>query len=192
MGEQLTDQILVERVQKGNKNSFNLLVIRYQNKVANLVARYVPSRDVPDVVQESFLKAYRALEFFRGDSSFYTWLYRIVVNTAKNYLVAQGRRPPPSDVDTIDAEKLDGANALKEISNPENLILSDELKQIVFHSIETLPEDLRIAVILRELDGLSYEEIAAIMGCPVGTVRSRIFRAREAIDHKVQSFIQLQ
>ncbi|CAJ0992278.1 RNA polymerase sigma factor RpoE [Pantoea sp. Nvir] len=192
MGEQLTDQILVERVQKGNKNSFNLLVIRYQNKVANLVARYVPSRDVPDVVQESFLKAYRALEFFRGDSSFYTWLYRIVVNTAKNYLVAQGRRPPPSDVDTIDAEKLDSANALKEISNPENLILSDELKQIVFHSIETLPEDLRIAVILRELDGLSYEEIAAIMGCPVGTVRSRIFRAREAIDHKVQSFIQLQ
>ncbi len=165
MSEQLTDQILVERVQKGDQKAFNLLVVRYQHKVASLVSRYVPSGDVPDVVQESFIKAYRALESFRGDSAFYTWLYRIAVNTAKNYLVAQGRRPPSSDVDAIDAENFESGGALKEISNPENLML-------------------------RELDGLSYEEIAAIMDCPVGTVRSRIFRAREAIDNKVQPLIR--
>ncbi len=165
-------------------------MVRYQHKVASLVSRYVPSGDVPDVVQESFIKAYRALESFRGDSAFYTWLYRIAVNTAKNYLVAQGRRPPASDVDAIDAENFESAGALKEISNPENLMLSEELKQIVFHTIETLPEDLRMAITLREIDGLSYEEIAAIMDCPVGTVRSRIFRAREAIDNKIQPLIQ--
>jgi RNA polymerase sigma-70 factor (ECF subfamily) len=145
---------------------------------------------VPDVVQESFIKAYRALESFRGDSAFYTWLYRIAVNTAKNYLVAQGRRPPASDVDAIDAENFESGGALKEISNPENLMLSEELRQIVFRTIESLPEDLRMAITLRELDGLSYEEIAAIMDCPVGTVRSRIFRAREAIDNKVQPLIR--
>lgn len=190
MSEQLTDQMLVERVQKGDQQSFNLLVIRYQHKVASLVSRYVPQGDVPDVVQESFIKAYRALESFRGDSAFYTWLYRIAVNTAKNYLVAQGRRPPSSDVDANDAENYENAGALKEISNPENLMLSEELRQIVFKTIESLPEDLRMAITLRELDGLSYEEIAAIMDCPVGTVRSRIFRAREAIDNKVQPLIQ--
>lgn len=190
MSEQLTDQVLVERVQKGDKKAFNLLVARYQNKVASLVSRYVPSGDVPDVAQELFIKAYRALDSFRGDSAFYTWLYRIAVNTAKNYLVAQGRRPPSSDVDAGEAENFEGASALKEISNPENLMLSDELKQIVFRTIESLPEDLRMAITLRELDGLSYEEIAAIMDCPVGTVRSRIFRAREAIDNKVQPLIQ--
>ncbi|MGV3347045.1 RNA polymerase sigma factor RpoE [Enterobacteriaceae bacterium LUAb1] len=190
MSEQLTDQILVERVQKGDQNAFNLLVVRYQHKVASLVSRYVPSGDVPDVMQESFIKAYRALTSFRGDSAFYTWLYRIAVNTAKNYLVAQGRRPPSSDVDTSNAESFENTNALKEMSNPENLMLSDELKQIVFRTIESLPEDLRIAIMLRELDGLSYEEIASIMDCPVGTVRSRIFRAREAIDNKIQPLIQ--
>ena len=183
MSEQLTDQVLVERVQKGDQKAFNLLVVRYQHKVASLVSRYVPSGDVPDVVQEAFIKAYRALDSFRGDSAFYTWLYRIAVNTAKNYLVAQGRRPPSSDIDAIEAENYESGGALKEISNPENLMLSEELRQIVFRTIESLPEDLR-------MDGLSYEEIAAIMDCPVGTVRSRIFRAREAIDNKVQPLIR--
>ncbi|MGK2959923.1 MAG: RNA polymerase sigma factor RpoE [Candidatus Malihini olakiniferum] len=190
MSEQLADRILVEQIQKGDQKSFNLLVVRYQHKVANLVSRYVLPGDVPDVVQESFIKAYRALESFRGDSAFYTWLYRIAVNTAKNYLVSQGRRPPSSDVDANDAENYETVSALKEISNPENLMLSEELKSIVFRTIEALPENLRIAITLRELDGLSYEEIAAIMDCPVGTVRSRIFRAREVIDNKVQPLIQ--
>ena len=154
MSEQLTDQVLVERVQKGDQKAFNLLVVRYQHKVASLVSRYVPSGDVPDVVQEAFIKAYRALDSFRGDSAFYTWLYRIAVNTAKNYLVAQGRRPPSSDVDAIEAENFESGGALKEISNPENLMLSEELRQIVFRTIESLPEDLRMAITLRELDGL--------------------------------------
>lgn len=190
MSEQLTDQMLVERVQKGDQRAFNLLVTRYQHKVASLVSRYVPSGDVPDVVQESFIKAYRALASFRGDSAFYTWLYRIAVNTAKNYLVAQGRRPPASDIDVGDAENYENGSALKEISNPENLMLSNELKEIVFRTIASLPEDLRVAIKLREIDGFSYEEIATIMDCPVGTVRSRIFRAREAIDNKIQPLIQ--
>ena len=190
MSEQLTDQILVEKVQKGDQQAFNLLVIKYQHKVASLVSRYVPQADVPDVAQESFIKAYRAIGSFRGDSAFYTWLYRIAVNTAKNYLVAQDRRPPASDLEASDAENFETAGALKEISNPENLMLSDELKKVVFKTIESLPEDLRMAITLRELDGLSYEEIAEIMDCPVGTVRSRIFRAREAIDNKLQPLIQ--
>lgn len=190
MSEQLTDQILVEKVQKGDQQAFNLLVIKYQHKVASLVSRYVPQADVPDVAQESFIKAYRAIGSFRGDSAFYTWFYRIAVNTAKNYLVAQDRRPPASDLEASDAENFETASALKEISNPENLMLSDELKKVVFRTIESLPEDLRMAITLRELDGLSYEEIAEIMDCPVGTVRSRIFRAREAIDNKVQPLIQ--
>ncbi|CAG9424513.1 TPA: RNA polymerase sigma factor RpoE [Providencia alcalifaciens] len=190
MSEQLTDQILVEKVQKGDQQAFNLLVIKYQHKVASLVSRYVPQADVPDVAQESFIKAYRAIGSFRGDSAFYTWLYRIAVNTAKNYLVAQDRRPPASDLEASDAENFESAGALKEISNPENLMLSEELKRVVFRTIESLPEDLRMAITLRELDGLSYEEIAEVMDCPVGTVRSRIFRAREAIDEKVQPLIQ--
>ena len=190
MSEQLTDQILVEKVQKGDQQAFNLLVIKYQHKVASLVSHYVPQADVPDVAQESFIKAYRAIGSFRGDSAFYTWLYRIAVNTAKNYLVAQDRRPPASDLEASDAENFESAGALKEISNPENLMLSDELKRVVFRTIESLPEDLRMAITLRELDGLSYEEIAEVMDCPVATVRSRIFRAREAIDEKVQPLIQ--
>lgn len=190
MSEQLTDQMLVEKVQNGDQKAFNLLVIRYQHKVASLISRYVPQGDVPDVSQEAFIKAYRAIGSFRGDSAFYTWLYRIAVNTAKNYLVAQGRRPPSNDLDASDVENFESPNALKEISNPENLMLSEELRRVVFHTIESLPEDLRVVITLRELDGLSYEEIAVIMDCPVGTVRSRIFRAREAIDNKVQPLIQ--
>ncbi|HDS6182981.1 TPA: RNA polymerase sigma factor RpoE [Proteus mirabilis] len=190
MSEQLTDQMLVEKVQLGDQKAFNLLVIRYQHKVASLISRYVPQGDVSDVAQEAFIKAYRAIGSFRGDSAFYTWLYRIAVNTAKNYLVAQGRRPPSNDLDASDVENFETSNALKEISNPENLMLSEELRRVVFQTIESLPEDLRVAITLRELDGLSYEEIAVIMDCPVGTVRSRIFRAREAIDNKVQPLIQ--
>ncbi len=185
MSEQLTDQVLVERVQKGDQKAFNLLVVRYQHKVASLVSRYVPSGDVPDVVQESFIKAYRALDSFREIVLLYCTVLPL---TRPKLLVAQGRRPPSSDVDAIDAENFESGGALKEISNPENLMLSEELRQIVFRTIESLPEDLRMA--LRELDGMSYEEIAAIMDCPVGTVRSRIFRAREAIDNKVQPLIR--
>ncbi len=185
MNEQLTDQVLVERVQNGDKNAFNMLVQRYQNKVANLVSRYVPLSDVSDVAQEAFIKAFRALDSFRGDSAFYTWLYRIAVNTAKNYLIAQGRRLPSTDIDVNDAENFENSSALKEISNPENLMLSEELKRVVFQTIESLPEDLRTAITLREIEGLSYEDIASIMECPVGTVRSRIFRAREVLDTKI-------
>ncbi|WP_028022994.1 RNA polymerase sigma factor RpoE [Enterovibrio calviensis] len=187
MSEQLTDQALIERVQNGDKQAFNLLVIKYQHKVSNLIARYVNnSGDVPDVAQEAFIKAYRALPGFRGESAFYTWLYRIAVNTAKNYLVAQGRRPPSSDIDAEEAENYENGGALKEISNPENLMLSEQLKQVVFSTIDALPEDLKTAITLREIDGLSYEEIAEVMDCPVGTVRSRIFRAREAVDKRVR------
>ncbi|MDN3699090.1 MULTISPECIES: RNA polymerase sigma factor RpoE [Vibrio] len=191
MNEQLTDQVLIERVQSGDKQAFNLLVIKYQNKVCNLISRYVNnSGDVPDVAQEAFIKAYRAIPNFRGESAFYTWLYRIAVNTAKNHIVAQSRRPPASDVDAEDAEYYETGNALKEISNPENLTLSKELKQVVFSAIEALPEDLKTAMTLRELEGLSYEEIAEVMDCPVGTVRSRIFRAREAVEKKINPLLQ--
>ncbi|MGF1763118.1 RNA polymerase sigma factor RpoE [Aliivibrio kagoshimensis] len=191
MSEQLTDQVLIERVQNGDKQAFNLLVVKYQNKVCSLVSRYVNnSGDVPDVAQEAFIKAYRALPGFRGESAFYTWLYRIAVNTAKNYIVAQGRRPPASDIDAEDAEYYESGTALKEISNPENLSLSEELRQVVFSTIDALPEDLKTAITLRELEGLSYEDIAEIMDCPVGTVRSRIFRAREAVEKKIRPLMQ--
>ncbi|HDX9010887.1 RNA polymerase sigma factor RpoE [Aeromonas dhakensis] len=189
--QNLLDEQLVERVQRGDKNAFNLLVKKYQHKVVNLVARYVNNPgDVPDVAQEAFIKAYRALPTFRGESAFYTWLYRIVVNTAKNYLTSQGRRPPSSDVEAEEAEYYGGGEALQEVATPENLTLTDEIKRTVFSAIEALPEDLRTAITLRELEGLSYEEIAEIMDCPVGTVRSRIFRAREAIDKKLQPLIE--
>ncbi|MFM5642366.1 RNA polymerase sigma factor RpoE [Aeromonas veronii] len=188
--QNLLDEQLVERVQRGDKAAFNLLVKKYQHKVVNLVARYVNNPgDVPDVAQEAFIKAYRALPTFRGESAFYTWLYRIAVNTAKNYLTSQGRRPPSSDVEADEAESYGGGEALQEVSTPENLALTDEIKRTVFSAIEALPEDLRTAITLRELEGLSYEEIAEIMDCPVGTVRSRIFRAREAIDKKLQPLI---
>ncbi|WP_116474326.1 RNA polymerase sigma factor RpoE [Zobellella maritima] len=190
MSEHLTDQQLVERVQRGDKNAYNLLVIKYQHKVANLVSRYVSNGDIPDVTQEAFIKAYRALPGFRGESAFFTWLYRIAVNTAKNYLVSQRRRPPGSDVEIGDAEYYEGGDALKELSSPEHLMLSDEIKRAVFDTIDALPEDLKTAITLRELEGMSYEDIANVMDCPVGTVRSRIFRAREAIDKRVQPLLQ--
>ena len=189
--QNLLDEQLVERVQRGDKNAFNLLVKKYQHKVVNLVARYVNNPgDVPDVAQEAFIKAYRALPTFRGESAFYTWLYRIAVNTAKNYLTSQGRRPPSSDVEADEAEYYGGGEALQEVATPENLALTDEIKRTVFTAIEALPEDLRTAITLRDMEGLSYEEIAEIMDCPVGTVRSRIFRAREAIDKKLQPLIE--
>ena len=189
MGEQITDQVLVDRVLNGDKNAFNLLVVRYQNKLAHLVSRYVLPSEVPDVVQETFIKAYRSLSSFKGESIFYTWLYRIAVNTAKNYLISQGRRPPSSDIDASEAESYEGADSLRVVDNPESLVLSKEVEKVVFEAIEALPDDLRTAITLREIDGLSYEEIAEIMGTPVGTVRSRIFRARDAIDEKIKPLI---
>ncbi|MFQ1011286.1 RNA polymerase sigma factor RpoE [Gilliamella apicola] len=189
MGEQITDQVLVDRVLNGDKNAFNLLVVRYQNKLAHLVSRYVSASEVPDVVQETFIKAYRSLSLFKGESIFYTWLYRIAVNTAKNYLISQGRRPPSSDIDASEAEGYDSAESLRDIDNPESLVLSKEVGKVVFEAIEALPDDLKTAITLREIDGLSYEEIAEIMGTPVGTVRSRIFRARDIIDEKIKPLI---
>jgi len=182
-----TDQQLVARVQRGDSRAFDLLVLKYQHKIFSLVGRYINDADeVQDVAQEAFIKAYRALPKFRGDSQFYTWLYRIAVNTAKNYLVARSRRPPGSDVEASDAEYLEGGAALRDIENPENALYGEELKAVVERAIGDLPDELRTAVTLREFDGLSYEDIAEIMDCPVGTVRSRIFRAREAIDNKVR------
>ena len=189
MSEQVTDQELVERAQKGDKKAFNLLVVRYQNRVAGLLTRCVARDDIPDIVQESFIKAYRSLDSFRGESAFYTWLYRIAVNTAKNHLTSLGRRPPREDILAEDAESYEVGTQLREADTPENLVLSDELKRVVFETIESLPEELKRAITLRELEGLSYEEIAEEMQCPVGTVRSRIFRAREAIDAKVNPLI---
>ena len=178
-----TDQQLVIRVQKGDKRAFDLLVLKYQYKVQAIVGRFVRDRDeVADVTQEAFIKAYRALARFRGDSQFYTWLYRIAVNTAKNYLVSRSRRPPSSDVDVADAEYYAGNERLKDVDTPENQLFRDELEAVINDAMELLPDDLRTAVTLREYEGLSYEDIAAVMDCPVGTVRSRIFRAREAID----------
>ncbi|RTR34681.1 RNA polymerase sigma factor RpoE [Shewanella atlantica] len=191
MSGQISDQQLVERVQQGDKNAFNLLVQKYQNKVMSLIARYVRNQaDVADVAQEAFIKAYRALPNFRGESAFYTWLYRIAVNTAKNHLVAQGRRAPANDIDAEEAEYYDGSDALKEFASPERLMMSDEIQKVVFDTLDTLPEELKMAISLRELDGMSYEEIANVMDCPVGTVRSRIFRAREAIDKKLQPLLE--
>lgn len=190
MSEQITDQVLVERAQQGDKKAFNLLVIRYQNRVAGLLTRYVARDDIPDIVQESFIKAYRSLGSFRGESAFYTWLYRIAVNTAKNHLTALGRRPPKEDILAEDAESYDSGVHLREADTPENLVLSEELKRIVFDTIENLPDELKTAITLREIEGLSYEEIAEVMQCPVGTVRSRIFRAREAIDAKINPLIE--
>lgn len=191
MSEQNADQILVERVQRGDKNAFNLLVTKYQQRVANLVSRYVKNQsDVSDIVQEAFIKAYRALPNFRGDSAFYTWLFRIAVNCAKNHLVASNRKVSGSDLDVEDAENYDGGEALRVNASPEKLLLTQEIKTVIFRTIDKLPEDLRTAINLRELDGLSYEEIAEIMECPVGTVRSRIFRARDAIDKQIKPLLQ--
>ncbi|MFV2089475.1 MAG: RNA polymerase sigma factor RpoE [Pseudomonadales bacterium] len=181
-----TDKELVRRVQKGDKRAFDLLFGRYQQKIVNLVGRYLRNpQDVEDVTQEAFIKAFRALPRFRGESAFYTWLYRIAINTAKNHLVARSRRPPGVDVDVEDAEFMDGADLLKEGESPESALVRDELSIAIDTAIAQLPGDLRSAVTLREFDGLTYEQIAQIMDCPVGTVRSRIFRARESIDQHI-------
>ncbi len=191
MGEFESDQALVERAQRGDKRAFDMLVRKYQQRIMKVLSRYVRDpMEVQDLAQETFIKAYKALSRFRGDSAFYTWLYRIAINTAKNYLVSQGRRPPQSDIDATEAETYEGESALKEYASPEREVLRDEIRDTVFQAIEELPEDLKTAITLRELEGMSYEEIADAMECPIGTVRSRIFRAREAIDKKLRPLLE--
>jgi RNA polymerase sigma-70 factor (ECF subfamily) len=191
MSEAQVDQLLVERVQKGDKHAFDLLINKYQHRIVSLVSRYVADHaEAQDVAQEAFIKAYRAMAKFRGDSAFYTWLYRIAINTAKNYLVAQKRRPPASDIDAVDAEQYDMESRLKDRGTPENELMRDEIKRTVFDTIAELPDDLRTAIMLREMEGMSYEDIAVTMECPIGTVRSRIFRARDAIDEKLRPLIE--
>ncbi len=185
-----TDKELVRRVKKGDRAAFDLLFSRYQQKIQHLVARYVRDTDeVLDVTQEAFIKAFRALPKFRGESQFYTWLYRIAVNTAKNHLVARSRRPPGVDVDVADGEYMDGGEYLQDTDDPQSTLARDQLREAIDEAITALPEDLKTAVTLREFEGLSYEEIAVVMECPVGTVRSRIFRAREAIDERIRPML---
>ena len=189
MDNQETANQLVERVLKNDTQAFTLLVLRYQHKVLGLIGRFVKDPyEAEDVAQESFLKAYRALSSFRGDSAFYTWLYRIAVNTAKNYLVSKGRRPPSTDVDVNDAQLVDDSSLLRELESPDAAMEKEDLRKVIQLAIEELPEELRTAFSLREFSGLSYEDITQVMDCPVGTVRSRIFRAREAIDKRIQEF----
>ncbi len=184
---EVSDLDLVQRVQQGDRRAFDQLVLRYQHKVLKLVMRYLRNHaEAEDIAQEAFLKAYRAIHSFRGDSAFYTWIYRIAINTAKNALVAAKRRPLDYDLDLQDPEQNERAGRLRDEATPESLLLTDEIRQTVDAAIGALPEDLRRAVVLREYEGLSYEEIAAVMECPVGTVRSRIFRAREAIDRQLR------
>ena len=191
MKAEYTDWQLVERVQRGDKHAFDLLVLKYQHRIFGLVSRYLRDSDeIQDVAQEAFIKAYRALPGFRGDSAFYTWLYRIAINTAKNHLMSKSRRPPGTDIDVEDAQYFENDSPLRDVENPENILYGEELKKAVALAMENLPEDLCTAVTLREFEGLSYEEIAEVMECPVGTVRSRIFRAREAIDREVKLQIQ--
>lgn len=184
------DQRLVERVQKGDKRAFDLLVKKYQHKIIALVGRYVQDHhEQQDVAQEAFIKAYRALGNFRAESAFYTWMYRIAINTAKNHLVSRGRRPPSTDVDVADAENFSLVARMRDSDSPEANLMRDELEERIFTTIDLLPDDLKTAISLREFEGLSYEEIAEVMQCPVGTVRSRIFRAREAIDKAILPLI---
>mgnify|MGYP001826329362 FL=1 len=191
MGERSIDQALVERVQAGDNTAFDVLVQKYQSKIIQLAYRYVHDQDeAMDIAQEAFIKAYKALGRFRGDSAFYTWIYRIAINTAKNHLVASSRRPPRADIDAVEAEQYDSATGLKEYATPERMLLKDEIKQTIAGAIENLPDDLRTAITLRELEGMSYEEIAQAMDCPIGTVRSRIFRARDAIDGKLKPLLE--
>ncbi len=185
-----TDQQLVDQVFKGNKHAFDLLVLRYQHRILALVSRFIRDQsEVEDVCQEAFIKAYRALPKFRGDSAFYTWLYRIAINTAKNHMVTKGRRPPGTDVDLGDADLAELPSELVDNGSPEAKLSSNELQLLINNAIKDLPEDLRTAFTLREFGGLSYEEITQIMDCPVGTVRSRIFRAREALDAVIRPFL---
>ena len=186
--ESSVDYKLVLKVRGGDKRAFDLLVVKYQGRVASVVSRYVKdSHEVFDVTQEAFIKAYRAINSFRGDSAFYTWLYRIAINCAKNYLQSRGRRPPSSDVDVSDAEHLVSAHNLKDIATPETIHNSNQLEKVIKRTIDQLPEDLRTALTLREFENLSYEDIAAVMACPVGTVRSRIFRARETLEKEINA-----
>lgn len=187
MGEQFTDAQLVAQAQSGDTAAFDLLVRKYQYKVVKLVSRYVSQSDASDVAQEAFIKAYRALANFKGDSAFYTWLYRISINTAKNHLVARSRRPSSQDVDAADAEVYGYSDRFSEQDTPDALLESEEIRDTVVASIRELPEDLRTAIMLRELEGMSYDQIAESMDCPVGTVRSRIFRARAAIDERLRA-----
>lgn len=193
MADKRADALLVKRVQKGDNTAFDVLVLKYQHKILKLVMRYIrdPS-EAEDVTQEAFLKAYRALPKFRGDSAFYTWIYRIAINTAKNYLVAAKRRPLDYNLDLQNPEQYEMQARLKDIETPERVMLTEEIRATVNRAIERLPEDLRTAIILREIEGMSYEEIAQAMECPVGTVRSRIFRAREAIDKRLSPLINNQ
>lgn len=190
LSERDIDFALVQRVQRGDKKAYDLLVLKYQNKIGHLVSRYVhDSHESQDVTQEAFIKAYRGLKNFRGDSAFYTWLYRIAINTAKNHLVTMSRKISDTGVDAADAEQYDSGSALREYATPEREMVTEQIAQVVQESINALPEELRQAITLREFDGLSYEDIAAAMDCPIGTVRSRIFRAREAIDKNLEPLL---
>lgn len=193
MSEREIDQALVERAQGGDKHAFDQLVSKYQRKLGRLLSRFIRDpAEVEDVSQEAFIKAYRALPSFRGDSAFYTWLYRIGINTAKNYLVAQGRRAPTStEFDSEEAETFESAEQLRDINTPESLLLSKQISETVNGAIDALPEELRTAIVLREIEGLSYDEIAGMMDCPIGTVRSRIFRAREAVAQKLRPLLDV-
>ncbi|TEW53147.1 RNA polymerase sigma factor RpoE [Psychromonas sp. RZ22] len=191
MNERELDLQLIQRIQNGEQQAFSLLVRKYQTRVANILTRYVRSSgDIPDVTQEVFIKVYKSLPNFRGDSAFYTWLFRITVNTAKNYLTSQSRRPPASDIDADEADSYDGSGALKDGDNPEAILHSQDVKRVILGVISNLPNELKSAITLRELEGMSYEEIAQIEGCPIGTVRSRIFRAREAIDKQLKPLLE--
>ncbi|RBW43083.1 RNA polymerase sigma factor RpoE [Psychromonas sp. B3M02] len=191
MNERELDLQLIQRIQNGEQQAFALLVRKYQTRVANILTRYVRSSgDIPDVSQEVFIKVYKSLPNFRGDSAFYTWLFRITVNTAKNYLTSQSRRPPASDIDAEEADSYDGSGALKDEDNPESLLHSQEIKEVILKVIGGLPDELKSAITLRELEGMSYDEIAQIENCPIGTVRSRIFRAREAIDKQLKPLLE--
>ncbi|MBV8854019.1 MAG: RNA polymerase sigma factor RpoE [Sinobacteraceae bacterium] len=192
MSADVSDLSLVRRVQRGDKGAFDALVLKYQHKLVKLVMRYVRNpAEAEDIAQEAFIKAYRALPQFRGDSAFYTWLYRIAINTAKNAVVSRDRSPIDYDLDRSNTEEsYDMQGRMKDSETPEALVLTDEIRTTVKEAIDALPEDLKTAIVLRELDGLSYEEIAAAMDCPVGTVRSRIFRAREAIDRRLREVFE--